>query len=158
MSRPFHILVVDDEPLIREILRETLEQEGHRVSEAENGKVAHGIIKRTDFDLIITDVKMPVMDGFTLMKQLGSLTDEVPVIVITSFSDIDVAAQSRRSFDRYCLFKRRLYQSLRSSISAVLNTGHDLASESVCFANFWLTRSKLLADTSRTFVVFILSR
>jgi len=96
MSRPFHILVVDDEPLIREILRETLEQEGHRVSEAENGKIAHGIITRTDFDLIITDVKMPVMDGFTLMKQLGNLTDEVPVIVITSFSDIDVAVDAIR--------------------------------------------------------------
>ena len=92
----YRILVVDDEPMIREILRETLEQEGHRVSEAENGKVACDMVGTEAFDLILTDVKMPVMDGFTLMKNLGDLTDEVPVIVITSFSDIDVAVDAIR--------------------------------------------------------------
>jgi len=92
----YRILVVDDEPMIREILRETLEQEGHRVAEAENGKVAFDRIHSEQFDLILTDVKMPVMDGFTLMKNLGDLTDEIPVIVITSFSDIDVAVDSIR--------------------------------------------------------------
>src|SRR5210317_1860153 len=92
----YRILVVDDEPMIREILRETLEQEGHRVAEAENGKVACDRVNSEQFDLILTDVKMPVMDGFTLMKNLGDLTDEIPVIVITSFSDIDVAVDSIR--------------------------------------------------------------
>jgi len=92
----FRILVVDDEPMIREILRETLEQEGHRVSEAENGKVACDMIGTEGFDLVLTDVKMPVMDGFTLMKNLGDLTDVVPIIVITSFSDIDVAVDAIR--------------------------------------------------------------
>ena len=92
----FRILVVDDEPMIREILRETLEQEGQRVSEAENGKVACDLVGTEAFDLILTDVKMPVMDGFTLMKNLGDLTDEVPIIVITSFSDIDVAVDAIR--------------------------------------------------------------
>jgi putative nucleotidyltransferase with HDIG domain len=92
----YRILVVDDEPMIREILRETLEQEGHRVAEAENGKVACDRVNSESFDLILTDVKMPVMDGFTLMKNLGDLTDQIPVIVITSFSDIDVAVDSIR--------------------------------------------------------------
>ncbi len=92
----FRILVVDDEPMIREILRETLEQEGHRVSEAENGKVACDMIGTEGFDLVLTDVKMPVMDGFTLMKNLGDLTDVIPIIVITSFSDIDVAVDAIR--------------------------------------------------------------
>jgi len=96
MAGPNHILVVDDEPMIREILRETLEQEGHRVSEAENGQVALDAIERDSYDLIVTDVKMPVMDGFTLMKNLGDLTDTVPAIVITSFSDIDVAVDAIR--------------------------------------------------------------
>jgi putative nucleotidyltransferase with HDIG domain len=97
MSGPYHILCVDDEPMIREILRETLEQEGHRVTEAENGKVACDLLATQDnFDLILTDVKMPVMDGFTLMKNLGDLTDEIPVIVITSFGDIDVAVDAIR--------------------------------------------------------------
>ena len=96
MTAPYHILCVDDEPMIREILRETLEQEGHQVSEAENGKVACDRIAKEPFDLILTDVKMPVMDGFTLMKNLGELTDEVPIIVITSFGDIDVAVDAIR--------------------------------------------------------------
>jgi len=96
MAAPYHILCVDDEPMIREILRETLEQEGHRVSEAENGKVACDRIAQEPFDLILTDVKMPVMDGFTLMKNIGELTDEIPCIVITSFGDIDVAVDAIR--------------------------------------------------------------
>ncbi|MGH7162706.1 MAG: response regulator, partial [Planctomycetota bacterium] len=96
MAGPYHILVVDDEPMIRDILRETLEQEGNRITEAENGKVACDAAAREQFDLIITDVKMPVMDGFTLMKNLGTVTEEVPVIVITSFSDIDVAVDAIR--------------------------------------------------------------
>lgn len=96
MPGPYRILVVDDEPMIREILRETLEQEGHRVAEAENGKVACDRIEREAFDLVLTDVKMPVMDGFTLMKNLGALTDQLPIIVITSFSDIDVAVDAIR--------------------------------------------------------------
>lgn len=96
MAGPYHILVVDDEPMIREILRETLEQDGHRVTEAENGKVACERIESVAFDLILTDVKMPVMDGFTLMKNLGDLTDQIPVVVITSFGDIDVAVDAIR--------------------------------------------------------------
>jgi putative nucleotidyltransferase with HDIG domain len=92
----YRILVVDDEPMIREILRETLEQEGHRVAEAENGKIACDRVESEAFDLILTDVKMPVMDGFTLMKNLGETTNEIPVIVITSFSDIDVAVDAIR--------------------------------------------------------------
>jgi len=96
MPGPYHILCVDDESMIREILRETLEAEGHQVSEAENGKVACEMIGSGEYDLILTDVKMPVMDGFTLMKQLGDLTDEIPVIVITSFGDIDVAVDAIR--------------------------------------------------------------
>ena len=54
------------------------------MSEAENGKVACDRIESEQFDLILTDVKMPVMDGFTLMKNLGDLTDEIP-------SAIDIA-------------------------------------------------------------------
>ncbi len=96
MPGPHHILCVDDEPMIREILREALEQEGHRVSEAENGKVALEKVHGGGYDLIVTDVKMPVMDGFTLMKNLGDLTDQIPVVVITSFGDIDVAVDAIR--------------------------------------------------------------
>jgi response regulator RpfG family c-di-GMP phosphodiesterase len=96
MPGPHHILCVDDEPMIREILREALEQEGHRVTEAENGKVALDKVHGGAFDLIVTDVKMPVMDGFTLMKNLGDLTEQIPVVVITSFGDIDVAVDAIR--------------------------------------------------------------
>jgi response regulator RpfG family c-di-GMP phosphodiesterase len=96
MVGPYHILCVDDEPMIREILREALEQEGHRVSEAENGRVALDKVSGGEYDLIVTDVKMPVMDGFTLMKNLGDLTDQIPVVVITSFGDIDVAVDAIR--------------------------------------------------------------
>lgn len=80
MSR---ILVVDDEPKIREIIREYAEFSGHEVSEAEDGMVAIGLCKLNDYDLIIMDIMMPKLDGFSACKEIKKIKD-IPVIMLSA--------------------------------------------------------------------------
>ena len=79
------ILVVDDEEDIREALTEILEDEGHDVSEAENGLEVMAMVVSARIDLILLDMAMPEMTGFTVMEQLNNDTQtaSIPVIVVT---------------------------------------------------------------------------
>lgn len=77
------ILVVDDEPKIREIIREYAEFSGHEVSEAEDGMVAIGLVKLNDYDLIIMDIMMPKLDGFSACKEIKKIKD-IPVIMLSA--------------------------------------------------------------------------
>lgn len=79
----FNILVVDDEDKIRSLIRKYAEFSGHRVSEAEDGAAAVTAVKNGDFDLIIMDVMMPEMDGFTAMKEIRKFS-EIPVIMLSA--------------------------------------------------------------------------
>lgn len=83
------ILVVDDEELFRESLSDALASglEGVVVTSAANGQEALEHIKREVFHLIITDLKMPVLDGFGLLAELHARQAEAPVIVVTSLGD-----------------------------------------------------------------------
>lgn len=77
------ILVVDDEMRIREIIREYAELEGNRVMEAGNGLEALNICKTQDFDIIVMDVMMPKLDGFSACKEIKKLKD-VPVLMLSA--------------------------------------------------------------------------
>ncbi len=77
------ILIVDDEPKIREIIREYAEFSGHEVSEAEDGMVAIGLCKLNDYDLIIMDIMMPKLDGFSACKEIKKIKD-IPVIMLSA--------------------------------------------------------------------------
>ena len=67
-----HILVVDDEPDIRELVREILEDEGYEVAVAENGEAARTSFARNTPDLVLLDIWMPDVDGITLLKEWSS--------------------------------------------------------------------------------------
>ena len=83
------ILVVDDDPAMRLVLREILEQDGHAVEEAEDGEAALWMCERNRPDVVLLDVKMPGMDGFTLCARLrkGLNTTNVPIVMITALED-----------------------------------------------------------------------
>lgn len=78
-----HILLVDDEQKIREGLREYAEFEGHSVVEAGDGMEAVSICKDQDFDLIIMDVMMPKLDGFSACKEIRK-TKDIPVLMLSA--------------------------------------------------------------------------
>ena len=77
------ILVVDDEKNIRRVVREYAEFEGHEVFEAENGMQAISMVKEDNFDLIIMDVMMPKLDGFSTCKEIKKYKT-IPVIMLSA--------------------------------------------------------------------------
>ncbi|MCI7685601.1 MAG: response regulator transcription factor [Eubacteriales bacterium] len=77
------LLVVDDEAKIREVIREYAEFSGYDVTEAEDGMSAIGLCKLNDYDLIIMDVMMPKLDGFSSIKEIKKIKD-IPVIMLSA--------------------------------------------------------------------------
>jgi excisionase family DNA binding protein len=85
-TRRPRVLVVDDEASIRELLAKTLALAEYDVEDAPDGRAALGLIRTTAFDLLITDLKMPVMDGLALIRDARRLAPTLPVIIITAYS------------------------------------------------------------------------
>ena len=81
------ILVVDDDATLRHALRIILMKENYNVTEAEDGKVAQELMEKADFDLVISDIKMPRLDGVALFEW-NKKTKNIPTILITGFSDL----------------------------------------------------------------------
>ena len=79
----FKILVVDDEEKIREVLREYGEFEGYTIAEASDGMEAVNICKNEDFDLIVMDIMMPRLDGFSAVKEIKK-TKDIPVLMLSA--------------------------------------------------------------------------
>lgn len=79
----YKILVVDDEPKIREVIKEYAEFSGYEVTEAEDGMSAVGLCKLNDYDLIIMDIMMPKLDGFSACKEIKKFKD-VPTIMLSA--------------------------------------------------------------------------
>ena len=79
----YKILVVDDEPKIREVIKEYAEFSGYEVTEAEDGMSAVGLCKLNDYDLIIMDIMMPKLDGFSACKEIKKFKD-IPIIMLSA--------------------------------------------------------------------------
>ena len=89
------ILVVDDEPQVADTLRDLLEYEGFKVETAENGRQAlDRLTSGHRFDLVITDMKMPEMDGLELLKRVQKLRKNLPVIVLTGYATLKNGLQA----------------------------------------------------------------
>src|SRR5215468_4959160 len=91
------ILIVEDEMVLRQSLSELLVEEGYEVLEAENGKAAYDVLLQRPVDLVLTDVRMPEMDGLTLLAHVQKVAPQTPVIVITAFGTVESAVSAMRS-------------------------------------------------------------
>jgi DNA-binding NtrC family response regulator len=78
------ILVVDDEKKMRHILQLMLEREGFKAEQAENGKEALAMLQKKEFGVVITDLKMPEMDGLSLLEEAKKINPDLPIVVITA--------------------------------------------------------------------------
>jgi two-component system, NtrC family, response regulator AtoC len=90
------ILVVDDEEGIREFIGEALEDAGHQVSQASDGAEAARLVDQRGFDLVVTDLKMPRLDGMALLRKLRAEQPEVQVIVLTAHGSVDSAVEAMK--------------------------------------------------------------
>ena len=91
------ILIIDDEPDILESLDAVLTSEGFRVKRALGGEKAIELFRSESFDLVITDIRMPRVDGLEVIKQLKAWNEDVGIIVLTGFPSIENAVRAMRN-------------------------------------------------------------
>ena len=91
------ILIVDDEDGMRRLLSRVLTREGYETSAVANGAEALRLVASERFDLVVTDIKMPEMDGLQLLAELKEYEPSLPIIVITAYGTIENAVQALRS-------------------------------------------------------------
>lgn len=91
------ILVVDDEPNYLIVLSELLKEESYEVVTAKSGEDGIRIVEETDLDLVITDMRMPGMDGLELLKAIKKYNEELPVIMITAFGEVEKAVVAMKA-------------------------------------------------------------
>lgn len=88
------VLVIDDEHVIRELLREILVELGHGVIAAETGAEGLELLEQVDFGLVFLDLKMPGMDGAEVFRRIRQIKPELPVIIITGYPDSELMARA----------------------------------------------------------------
>lgn len=93
MSQP-RILVVDDEAVIRQAVKRILEQENYEVVTATSGHTALEKVQNDDFNVVISDLKMPGMGGMEVLKSIKILQPNVPVIIITGYATVETAVDA----------------------------------------------------------------
>nr|MDA8404594.1 response regulator [Desulfobacteraceae bacterium] len=91
-----YILVVDDEEKMQHLLSIMLMRQGYRVDRAGDGQKALALIRENPYDLVISDIRMPNMDGLELLSAVKDLNIPCPVVFITAFASIDSAVDAMR--------------------------------------------------------------
>jgi putative two-component system response regulator len=95
------ILVVDDDPYVLESLSTLLKESGYKVLTCQNAGDAEAIVRKIDFDAILTDIKMPNVTGLELLQCIHAGNPQIPVILMTAFAELDIAVDAikRGAFD-----------------------------------------------------------
>src|SRR3954466_2794039 len=89
-----NLLIVDDELGMRQFLSHLFQRDGHQIRVAENGRNALALLKAARADLIVSDVRMPDMNGIELLRAARELFPTVEVILMTAFANVDTAREA----------------------------------------------------------------
>jgi two-component system response regulator PilR (NtrC family) len=96
MKKTVSVLIVEDEEKMREVLQKILSAEGYTVQTAGNGNDALSMIKEGPYHIVLTDVKMPGLNGIELLKTVKQISPETYVIIMTAFGTIDSAVEAMK--------------------------------------------------------------
>jgi two-component system response regulator PilR (NtrC family) len=166
------ILIVEDEQVLRESLAELLTDEGYQVIQAANGKAAHDLVLKESVDLVISDVRMPEMDGLTLLGHLQKILPDSPVLILTAYGTVENAVQAMRLGARDYLLKPVQFDDLLLKVSRAMDyrdlvraqsvateqlaadsTFHDLVGHSAPMKKLFETVRKLSTVKSNVLIV-----
>ncbi|MBT8485910.1 MAG: sigma-54-dependent Fis family transcriptional regulator [Phycisphaerales bacterium] len=166
------ILIVEDEQVLRESLAGLLEDEGYDVHQAADGEVAHRFVLERPVDLVLSDVRMPVMDGLELLERLKQVIPETPVIMITAFGTVGTAVTAMRAGAWDYLLKPVQFDDLLLKIKRALEVGelrrthrvvseqlaagsafHDIVSESPNMLSLFDLAEKLSSVRSNVLII-----
>lgn len=93
MNSVERLLIIDDEPALRHLLRTILEEEGYQVEEAENGQRGLELVATTTFDLILCDIRMPELDGMGFIKKALTKNPTLTIIMMSAYGSLETALQ-----------------------------------------------------------------
>src|SRR5512143_2957594 len=93
---PSKILLVDDEPSIRQLLSYRLRREGYEVLLAENGRDAIGLLERGGVDLLVSDIRMPDMSGVEVLRRAKELDPDILGVMITAYASKETSVEALR--------------------------------------------------------------
>jgi len=94
VSKP--ILIVDDEPIVRESIGDWLKDAGYQVVTAASGEEALELVEQQDFGVMVVDIRLPGKTGISVLKEVKALKPEIKSIVITAYSTADLAAEAAK--------------------------------------------------------------
>ncbi|MCX8031418.1 MAG: sigma-54 dependent transcriptional regulator [Thermodesulfovibrionales bacterium] len=115
-----HILIVDDDPQMRLALMEAIKRLGYSAALSNNGKDALEKLRKFDFSLIITDMKMPDLSGLDLLKEIRKASLKIPVLVITAFPTVENAVDSMKEGAIDYLMKPFSFETVKKTIESLL--------------------------------------
>jgi len=166
------ILIVEDEQVLRESIAELLTDEGYDVIAVGDGKAAYELVLKQPVDLVLSDVRMPEMDGLTLLGHLQKLIPDTPVLILTAYGTVDNAVQAMRLGARDYLLKPVQFDDLLMKITRALeyrelvqsqrvvteqlaseSTFHDLVGNSAAMRKLFETVKKLSTVKSNVLIV-----
>jgi DNA-binding NtrC family response regulator len=127
MHKP-SILVVDDERDICKALNIILTKEGYLVTEAYNGEEALDLVRKSSFDIVMTDIKMEKMDGFEVLRQVQQISPDTTVVMMTAFASVGSAVEAMRSGAADYITKPFINDDIRLRIKHVIES-RDLRAE-----------------------------
>ena len=91
------ILIIDDEQVNRVVLRQVLGKEGYQIVEAEDGHSGLKVVREQNPDLVLTDFRMPGMNGLEVLAEIQKINPHLPVIVLTAFGDVALTIKIGRA-------------------------------------------------------------
>jgi DNA-binding response OmpR family regulator len=114
------ILVVDDEPVVRSFLVRVLEQEGYMAQAAHNGREALQRLEESSFDVLLTDIKMDVLDGVQLLAQAKTRYPDIAVILLTGHATVQSAVEALRLGAHDYLLKPAKNENILAAVASGL--------------------------------------
>jgi two-component system response regulator HydG len=122
MAKPVSVLFVDDEDILRMLMRDQLSAEGYEVDTADDGDTALEILHKKSFDLLLIDIRMPRMNGIELLKEIRKLKIPSRILVLTAVDDLTIAIEAVKQGAHDYLTKPIELKSLVAAIHRVLAT------------------------------------
>lgn len=134
ISEDFRILVVDDEMIVRDSIKEWLADEGFKVQAASSGRQALDMLGEQTFNLMLLDIKMPEMDGIEVIAQAKELYHDLNVVMMTAYATVETAVEAMKigaldylvkPFDHDALMPMvyKVYEDVKAGLDLQLNVG-----------------------------------
>jgi DNA-binding NtrC family response regulator len=121
-----YVLVVDDEGANRYSVSKTLQRVGYVVSEAATGEDALKVMENQAFDVVLTDIRMPGLDGVELLRRIKEETPDVIVILMTAYASLGTAVEALRLGAHDYLIKPSSSQDIRQSVARGVERARNL--------------------------------